>query len=474
MITWGINSSSHDSALAVFNEDQCVFASSAERFSKIKNSFGFDEKLINYAFNFGQPSEIIYSEKNIYKNIRKFFYGGEFKKEIEIVLPSSYKKSSFFHHHSHAAFGYYTSPFDKCLILVIDAIGEFDCLSIWKGENNKLKKIKSYWYPNSIGLFYSAMTQRVGLKPNEEEYILMALAAYGDPMKYKKEIMNTFFDYNFNLKTNMHRGCLSWNKPLRSKDYAHVAAAVQSIYEDYLKLIINTIRRINFSDNLVFTGGCALNCKANSLIYGYMNNVYIPFNPGDAGNAIGAILAKKEKKIKFKDNFLGYEIKKNIDYKKIVNELLKNKICGLAVGKAEFGPRALGHRSLLANPKEKNIIKKLNKIKEREEFRPFALSILKEDANKYFHMFNDKSQYMQYTYRYKNNDMKNICHVDMTSRIQTVDENNKELYFLLQEWKKETGLPYLINTSLNIKGQPMLNDENDIVEFEKKYKIKVF
>jgi carbamoyltransferase len=192
MIIWGINSSSHDSALSVFKDNELLFASESERFSKIKNDSNLNQKLIDYALNFGMPEKIILSEKNYLKNIRKFFYGGTFKKELKLNLSNNYQISSTYHHESHAAFGYYTSPFKKCVVLVIDAIGEFDCLSIWKAEDREIKKIKSFWYPNSIGLFYSAMTHRIGLKPHEEEYILMGLAAFGDPMKYKQLILNDF------------------------------------------------------------------------------------------------------------------------------------------------------------------------------------------------------------------------------------------------------------------------------------------
>ena len=474
MIIWGINSSSHDSALSIFKDKELIFASSSERFSKIKNDSNLDDKLITYAINYGLPDKIILSEKNYLKNIRKLFYKGKIQKEIKINLSNKPRISSVLHHESHAAFGYYTSPFDKCIILVIDAIGEFDCLSIWRAENNKMKKIKSFWYPNSIGLFYSAMTQRIGLKPNEEEYILMGLASFGDPMKYKKTILSDFFEDDLKLKVNMHRGCRWWNRVLKTKEYKHIAAATQSIYEDYLRMIMLEIKKINFSNNLVFTGGCALNCTANRIAYEYMNNVYIPCNPGDAGNAIGAVLAKTREKIKFENNFLGYEIKKEINNKEIIKELLKNNICGLAIGKAEFGPRALGHRSVFANPNKKNIIDDLNKFKKRELYRPFAIAILKEEAKKYFYMFNEESPYMQYTYRCRDRNMRDICHVDMTSRIQTVDEKNPILYQLLKEWYNKTNIPYLINTSLNIKGQPIINSEEDAFEFEKKYGIKVF
>jgi carbamoyltransferase len=474
MITWGINASSHDSALSVFRDKELLFASQSERFSKIKNDSNLDHRLIDYAVKFGLPDKIILNEKNYLKNIRKLFFGGKIKKELKVNLTNKPKVESVYHHESHAAFGYYTSPFKKCVVLVIDAIGEFDCLSIWQADDNKLKKIKSFWYPNSIGLFYSAMTHRINLKSHEEEYILMGLAAFGDPMKYKKIILNDFFKDDLKLKVNLHRGCRGWNKVLKEKEYKHIAAATQSIYEDYLRMIMLEIKKINFSDNLVFTGGCALNCTANRIAYEYMHKVHIPCNPGDAGSAIGAVLAKTKERIKLDNNFLGYEIKKSINVKDVVKELLKNNICGLAVGKAEFGPRALGHRSLLANPNEKNIVDKLNKFKKRQSYRPFAIAVLKEEAKKHFQMFNDESPYMQYTYHCREKDMRDICHVDMTSRIQTVDEKNPIMYELLKEWYHKTKTPYLINTSLNIKGQPILNDENDIIDFEKKYEVKVF
>lgn len=480
-IIWGINALSHDSSLSVLKNNEIVFASSSERFSKIKNDRYLNQKIINYALEFGgYPEKIVISEKEYLKNIRKFLFGQKINQSIKSHINQfnlDTKIESVYHHEAHAAAGYFTSNYSSATILIIDAIGEWDTISIWKGEGNKIKKIYSQIYPNSIGLFYSAMTQRIGLKPNEEEYILMALASYGDPQRFKGQIINDFFDScidRIKLKKNLHKGCLWWKPELKEKDFPDIAAATQSIYEDFLTNILFLCKTKNNSDNLIFGGGCALNCSANHILYHFYDNIHIFFNPGDSGNSVGAILANQKKFINCDSPFLGYDINKKIRIISVINELDANKICGVAKGKAEFGPRALGNRSLFGDPRDPEIINKLNLIKQRQSYRPFAISILKEFSNKYFKMFNDQSQYMQYTYKSEDINLQHLLHHDKTSRIQTVNKNNSFLYNLLIEWYKKTGLPYLINTSLNIKGQPIINDEKDVKDFENKYNIKVF
>jgi carbamoyltransferase len=479
-IIWGINILSHDSSLSVLKNNEIVFASSSERFSKIKNDSNLNQEIINYALNFGYPDKIILSEKNYLKNIRKILFGQSLKinpqKHLESFGLNNYDIDSVYHHEAHAAAGYFTSNFNSATILIVNAIGEWDTISIWKAERSKLKKIYYQIYPNSIGLFYSAMTQRIGLKPNEEEYILMALAAYGDKNKFKSEMIDLFFDsYNqkIKLKYNLHKGCLWWKPELTEKDFPDIAAATQSIYEDFLTNILSLCKTKNKNNNLIFGGGCALNCYANRILYQFYDNVHIFFNPGDSGNSIGAILSKERKHIKCNSPFLGYEIKNNIKINNVINELNKNKICGIAHGKAEFGPRALGNRSLLGDPRDLDIINKINLIKQRQLYRPFAISILKDFSSKYFNMYNNESPYMQYTYEGNDKNIEHLLHINKTSRIQTVDKNNPFLYNLLIEWYKKTDLPYLINTSLNIKGQPIINDESDTLNFQKLYNIKV-
>jgi carbamoyltransferase len=479
-IIWGINALSHDSSLSVLKNDNIIFASSSERFSKIKNDRYLNQDIIDYALQFGYPDKLIISEKQYLKNIRKFLYKQKIEPNIKSYLNQFNLKSkieSVSHHESHASSGYFTSSYNSATILIVDAIGEWDTISIWKAEGNKIKKIYSQIYPNSIGLFYSAMTQRIGLKPNEEEYILMALASYGDPKKYKGQIIEDFFNSSIDrikFKHNLHKGCLSWKPELTEKNFPDIAAATQSIYEDFLTNILFLCKTKNRSNNLIFGGGCALNCAANRILYQFYDNVHIFFNPGDSGNSIGAILADQKRFIKCDSPFLGYDLDKKIKIKDVIDELDKNKICGVAHSKAEFGPRALGNRSLLGDPRDINIINKLNFIKQRQFYRPFAISILKDFSDKYFKMFNDQSPYMQYTYESKNSNINHLLHYDKTSRIQTVNKNNDFLYNLLTEWYKKTKTPYLINTSLNIKGQPILNNQEDVKNFKNKYKITIF
>jgi carbamoyltransferase len=216
MIKWGISALSHDAALAVFDDDNLLFASHSERFSGRKNDPLLSQGLINYAKRYGYPEEIYWYENPLLKSFRQLRAGqGWLLKENspEDHLQSHNIYSPIYvqgHHHSHAAAGYFTSGFKDATVVVIDAIGEFETFTVWTGNHNLLEKQYSQSYPHSIGLWYSAMTQRIGLKPNEEEYILMGMAAYGDPDKYYDEIKDTFFrsnnNYKIKFKRNLHKG----------------------------------------------------------------------------------------------------------------------------------------------------------------------------------------------------------------------------------------------------------------------------
>jgi carbamoyltransferase len=387
------------------------------------------------------------------------------------------------HHESHAAAGYYTSPFDQACIVVIDAIGEFETLTIWKGQGNRLKKVYSQWYPSSLGLWYSAMTQRCHLKPNEEEYILMGMAAYGDPTRLNQRILKDFFNDSgklVNLKNNLHRGCQDWAPELIVNDTFDIAAATQWVYEMYFDKILKEARTLVDSDNLVIMGGCALNCLANPIAYKQFDNVWIMPNPGDAGSAIGAVLAHKPQwriDPKYFTPFLGYNIEPTVPVETIADYLVTNKICGLAQGAAEFGPRALGNRSLLADPRGPDIKDTVNEIKKRQKFRPFAPIILEELADDYFDLCGSSSdhRYMQFISRCRHPQLfPAVIHRDGTSRVQTVPNDGSRIRKLLEAWYAKTGCPMLLNTSLNIKGQPMVNDEQDARDFEAFYNVKVF
>ena len=502
MITWGISANSHDGAVAVFDDDEILFASHTERFSGIKNDPHLNHRIKNYAMQWGYPQEIIWYEDPMLKSLRQLRAGQGYRfqeNDVERYLQSYNILSpvtKMEHHHSHAAAGYYTSGFDDAIVVVIDSIGEFETYTVWHGTGDNLVKVYSQSYPHSIGLWYSAMTQRIGLKPNEEEYILMGMAAYGDPHRYADEIYSTFIDKDkkfidkfarskinkVRMRHNLHRGC-SWWMPLeRAFDYTDeptqwaydVAAGTQFVYEKIFADIIKNVAQDGFSSNLVLMGGCALNCKANTIAPASFDNVWIMPNPGDAGSAIGAVLAHKGKHIKWPGPYLGYDIEREYKHDKIIETLQTEKIVGIANGKAEYGPRAFGNRSLLADPRDPNIKERVNRIKQRQEFRPFAPAILAEYADIYFD--GPSGPYMQYTPTCKKpNEYPGIIHADGTSRVQTVTrEDNPNFRALLEEWYKVTGCPMLLNTSLNIKGKPMVNDELDATEFQKMYGVKVY
>ena len=388
------------------------------------------------------------------------------------------------HHHSHAAAGYYTSAYKDATVVVIDSIGEWETLTIWSGKNREINRVFSQKYPHSVGLWYSAMTQRIGLKPNEDEYILMGWAALGDPDKYYRKIMDDFLEPlskenpNIRFRHNLHRGCLWWAPELNTlQDYADIAAATQKVYETLFRHTLKHAMQLNKSKNLVLMGGCALNCVANSIAHEYYENVWIMPNPGDAGSSLGCIAAHQNSHINWKHPFLGHNIEGEYPVDAIIKELKENKMVGVANGRAEFGPRALGNRSLLADPRGEDIKDLVNGIKRRQKFRPFAPAILEEDVNDYFDLPKGvlNTPYMQYTAAYTHGKgCPAILHHDGTSRVQTVSKTDNEgFYELLKAWKKETGCPILLNTSLNIKGQPMVNDRYDADMWTHQYKVKV-
>jgi carbamoyltransferase len=323
------------------------------------------------------------------------------------------------------------------------------------------------------------MTQRIGLKPNEEEYILMGMAAYGEPNRLAPRIAHDFVkDFEkFTFKQNLHRGCKDWAPDLGPNDIYDIAAGTQQVYEQLFESILKFAKKLVPSDNLVLMGGCALNCSANGIAYNYFNNLWIMPAPGDSGSAIGAVLSKQQRHINWQGPLLGYDMGSKNSNASIVQHLLEHKICGVARGRAEFGPRALGNRSLLADPRDKDIKEKVNEIKQRQQFRPFAPAILADVVHDYFDMPGGRlSPYMQVVARCRNPELfPAVVHADGTSRVQTVSpEDNLEFYQLLQHWYKETGCPMLLNTSLNIKGKPMVNNHIDAQLWQDTYNVKVF
>ena len=318
------------------------------------------------------------------------------------------------------------------------------------------------------------MTERIGLKPMEDEYITMGMAAYGE--RGWGDLLNHDLvddEWAIKFKQNLHAGIGNYLNYVADYD---LAAGAQELAENLIYNVMKRAREFNWSNNLVYMGGVALNCSANRNLGEYFDNIWIMPNPGDAGSSLGAAALAFGKKLQWTDAFLGHNIQGAYPVNDILDELLANKIVGVASGRAEFGPRALGNRSLLADPRGPDIKDRVNEIKRRQKFRPFAPVILEEQVDEYFDMYPGwpRSPYMQSIAVCKRpSDFPAIVHYDGTSRVQTVPKDGSGIRELLEKWYVMTGCPMLLNTSLNIKGEPIVNDRVDADRFEKMYNVKV-
>ena len=487
----GISAGFHDAAISIVDGyGNILFAGHSERYSKTKHDKDVCEELLNDALKHTNSSCIQYHyyERPWLKSLRQLRSGEGFTWPTwEKLLGATYKQigkpkiHTHGHHLCHAAAGFQTSLFEDATVVVIDAIGEFDTITIWDAQYDfltgkaKYKKIWSMQYPDSIGLFYSAMTERVGLRPLDEEYILMGMAAYGEPT-HVADMINELVDKKdiLTFKQNLHTGVSK--DFLQDADVMDIASSSQHLLEYMITRVMWKARTLGLSRNLVYGGGVALNCLANRLLGNFYENIWIMPNPGDAGNSLGAACLGHGSKVNWADAYLGYNIPGKYPVNSLLDSLLTDSIVGVASGRAEFGPRALGNRSLLADPRGNEIKYKVNKIKRRQKFRPFAPVILEEYVHQYFTMPNhwDNSRYMQVIGTCRNPELfPAIVHYDGTSRIQTVPKDGSGIRELLEKWYVLTGCPMLLNTSLNIRGKPMVNDRDDADNFEKLYGVKV-
>jgi carbamoyltransferase len=458
--------------------------------------------------------------------------------QLLLNLQNDPKKIIFSNHHmSHAASAYYPSGFDEAAILVVDGVGEWSTTSIFHGVGDEIKGIKEIKFPHSLGLLYSAFTQYCGFKVNSGEYKLMGLAPFGNP-RFEKLIYENLIEvkddgsFQLNLKYFNYMTDNSTINPLFgqlfgcqarhstepiTQHYRDVAASAQAVTNKVMKALANTALRITGSKKLCLAGGVALNCVANSQIansFGSKENLWIQPAAGDAGGALGAALSAGKKSLgigKVEMNpFLGPEysdahIKKTLDdlgvvyryisdenefLKMIVTALYNEHIVGFFQDRMEFGPRALGCRSILANPKVNGMLQKVNnKIKFRESWRPFAPAILEDETPNYFESI-VKSPYMLLTSKIKEEFRKNtevnqshmpgeslykilnqsystfpaITHCDYSSRLQTVNQSNGKFYRLLKSFFEKTGCPMLLNTSFNVRGEPIVCTPKDAVD----------
>jgi len=487
----GISAGFHDAAATVISpQGDILFAGHSERYSKKKNDADFCQGLVDEVLEYG-PDVVAYYERPWLKQLRQWYSGQGIewsKLTVNQILKQqlggqieSKQVYSFNHHLSHAAAGFQTSPFDRATVVVIDAIGEWDTISIWGAKYDKKTGQANYtklWrqrYPHSIGLFYSGATGRVGLRPLDEEYILMGMAAYGD-RRHAMPMQDRLIahEYEIQFRENLHIGLNADFMPNTSD--MDIAAGAQELAEQLILNVMTRAKKFAWSDNLIYMGGVALNCAANARIGNYFDNIWIMPCPGDAGSSLGAAALALGHRINWRGTSLGHDIPGPYPVNGLLDRLLTEQIVGVASGRAEFGPRALGNRSLLADPRGSEIKEKVNEIKRRQQFRPFAPVILEELADMYFDMPRgfSHSRYMQTIARCRVPELfPAIVHVDGTSRVQTVPKDGSGIRELLEKWYVMTGCPMLLNTSLNIRGEPMVNDRADADRFEKLYGVTV-
>jgi len=480
--------------------------------------------------------EKLFLRKLIYDNLR----------EIEPNLKKKKLNLLFTEHHiSHAASSFYPSNFKESAILTVDGVGEWCTASICKGEDKKIEILKELHFPHSVGLLYSAFTYYLGFRVNSGEYKLMGLAPYGIEDseetktfidKIKSEVVDIkedgsiflnqkYFKYTYGLRMineNKFKSLFGINTRKEAEEitqtHCNMALAIQKVTEEIVINMVKETKKLTNSNNLCLSGGVALNCVANGKIeeLGIFENIYIQPASGDAGGSLGAALAinhmyfdsnrlySKEYDL-MKGSYLGpYFSDKEIlitnkKYKavyehivsfeklteKVAKLITEGNVVGWFQGRSEFGPRALGNRSILADPRNPEMQKKLNlKIKYREGFRPFAPSILEEDYSDFFEG-NTISPYMLLVKKIKNNvkletpkdywqlnywdklytnrsKLQSITHVDFSARIQTVSKKtNPKYWFLINEFKKRTNIGVLVNTSFNVRGEPIVNSPED-------------
>ena len=441
------------------------------------------------------------------------------------------------HHLSHAASAFYPSPFKEAIILTADGVGEWATTTVAIGKNENLKIKKELHFPHSLGLLYSAFTYFTGFKVNSGEYKLMGLAPYGDPI-YEKKIVNNLIDIKedgtfkldqsyFNYATGLtmtnnkfHKlfGKSPRNPKIENITQFHmdIAASIQLVTENIMLKLARSLRNEYQIKNLCLSGGVALNCVANGKILkeNIFENIWIQPASGDAGGSLGAALAywhlegKKERVINPEDDMQGSylgpeftnieienELKnlganfEKLDDNEIIektsSDLSNNMAIGWFQGRMEFGPRALGSRSILGDPRNSDTQKNLNlKVKFRESFRPFAPSIIEEDLGEWFEI-KSKSPYMLLVsninkekiikmtdqekslfgiekLNIKRSSIPAVTHVDYSARIQTVNKKtNVRFYNLIKSFKKKTGCPVIVNTSFNVRGEPIVNTPTD-------------
>tara|TARA_B100001059_G_C17800527_1_gene565893 strand:+ start:90 stop:1793 length:1704 start_codon:yes stop_codon:yes gene_type:complete len=468
----------------------------------------------NMSQNLNYIPSMLHSTINYFMKDQKINKDNDYFCQILKLADKKQLKIYYVNHHLSHASNFYFSPFSEAAILTLDGFGENECMGFYHGRKNNIKKILTQNFPHSLGSFYSTITEFCGFKPQGEEWKLMGASSYGNNSKYYKLIrdlviltdkgfelnLNYFNHYMFHRPNYFNDRLIDYLKTQPNQDgnklnkkYFDIAYAGQKVFEDIYYHVINLLYKKNKSENLIISGGCALNCVANGKITSKtrFKNIFIPPVPDDSGAGLGAAyfvsnnILKTKQNFTMKHNYFGpnysnkyiekklkkYLIKftfhKNI-LEQAVQSIIEGKIIGWFQGELEFGDRALGNRSILADPRRVDIKDKINKkIKYREQFRPFAPAILEEKVSEFFEK-EEKSVFMERALKIKKNKrskIPSVTHIDGTGRLQTVNKKtNQKFYNLINEFYKMTNIPILLNTSFNIQGEPVVCSIEDALK----------
>ena len=550
MIVLGISAYYHDSAAALIKDGVIIAAAEEERFNRIKHYSGFPAMACRFCLDYASITlddvdKVVFYEKPFVKFERilrthinyaprglctfltampiwlkeKLNMRYTMQKELKREFGVKHGDIEFCHHHlSHAALAYSASPFERCAVLVVDAVGEDATTSIYKASPEGYELLESFGFPHSLGLLYSAVTYYLGFKVNSDEYKVMGLAPYGDKgtpeyeairQKITTELVEVRDDGSIKLN-DRHFSYMYGEKMVSDSEWQklfgfvrryegdailshhkNMALAIQDVTEQIMLNMASHARQISGEENLCVVGGCALNCAAigKLKLASKPGTVFVPYAPGDDGAAIGCALyacGELKQDGKNEDPFLGMvfddsEVEQVIaensltsehieDFYRlcevVARELADSKIVGWFQGRMEFGPRALGNRSILADPRNPKMKDMVNaRIKFREAFRPFAPAVIERYASSVFDHV-ERSPYMSTTFHLNDGETgyPAITHVDNTARIQTVSpHDNTRFYELLDAFHALTGSPLLLNTSFNVMGEPIVCSPQDAV-----------
>jgi carbamoyltransferase len=534
----GISCYYHDSAACILKEGVILAAAEEERFSRVKHDSKFPQEAIRYCMKFAgiKSSDIdcvAFYEKPLLKYERilstfaktypfSFWYfyktipswvneklriEGKIRKSLKKICKEKFDGQVLFipHHMSHAASSFFASPFKESAIMTFDGVGEWGTTTLGFGSGNSIKQINEIDFPHSLGLLYSTITAFLGFDVNNDEYKVMGLAAYGQPLylddfrkiidvnedgSYRLEMSYFSYEYKermFSPKLMSLLGLPRLKGARIAKRHENIASSLQRITEEIIIKAANYAHSLTKSDDLCLAGGVALNCVANGKILANtpFKRLYIQPAAGDSGGAIGAalfayrVIIGGKNRYEMDSAYLGpefsdEEIKDFLEKNRIAYQQLeradllreaakmisRDEVVGWLQGRMEFGPRALGSRSILANPCSPKMKDILNvKVKYREEFRPFAPAVCVEDARKFFEI-SGESPFMLQTFNVRKESRKkmpSITHVDGTARVQTVTRSQNPLFYdLIREFEKFSGVPVLINTSFNVRGEPIV------------------